>query len=322
MQGSTARIGLGLLVLALIGAGLAFWPGSDSRDAVVLSPQTQIGNPTVLFARSLLDTEQDGNLQALQSAEAVGAPGSLAYGELRRLFDYYLSTVGEQTIEAITAHIRGELQRNLPPAQVPKAQRLLALYIEFKRELVELDSKPELAGGGVAAIRRRMLAMQDLRARYFSHDETLGMFGQEDAYDMDAVSRLEISQDPSLSAQQKQQRLAALDASLPTALRAERDATHVVVRMEQQAQALRAKGASEDDIYRMRAKAFDPQAAARLADVDREEAAWKSRIAHYQGERARLLGTDNSESERVTRMAQLQQSLFSEAERPRLAAYE
>lgn len=321
MQRSIARAGLGLLALVLTGAGLFLWQRGDSRDTVTLSPAAQVGKPAP-FARSLQDTIPDGDLQALQAASVAGAPGGLAYGELRRMFDYYLSTVGEQTIEAITAHIRGELQRSLSPAQAQKAQRLLGLYIEFKRELVELDGKPELAGSGVAAIRRRMLAMQDLRARYFSHDETQGMFGLEDAYDMDAVARLEISQDPTLSTQQKQQRLAVLDASLPAALRNERDATHVVVRVEQQAQELRAKGASEDDIYRMRAKEFDPQAAARLADVDREEAAWKSRIAQYLDERARLLKAGATDSERQASVAQLQQSLFSEAERPRLVAYE
>lgn len=321
MQRSIARVGLGLLALALISAGLVIWQSGDSGDAVVLSPASQVGKPAT-FARSLQDTVPDGDLQAVQAAGVAGEPGGLAYGELRRMFDYYLSTVGEQTIEAITAHIRGELQRSLSPAQAQKAQRLLGLYIEFKRELLELDGKPELAGSGVAAIRRRMLAMQDLRARYFSHEEIQGMFGLEDAYDMDAVARLEISQDPTLSAQLKQQRLAALDASLPAALRNERDATHTVVRVEQQAQALRAKGASEDDIYRMRAKEFDPQAAARLADVDREEAAWKNRITRYLDERARLLKAGATDSERQASVAQLQQSLFSEAERPRLAAYE
>lgn len=321
MHASTARMGLGLLVLTVIGAGLVIWQSSETRDAVVVSPAMPTGNP-VAFARSLHDTQPDGDLSALQASGAAGASGALAYGELRRLFDYYLGTVGEQTIEAITAHIRGELQRNLSPAHAQKAQRLLALYIEFKRELVELDGKPELAGGGVATIRRRMLAMQDLRGRYFSQEEVQGMFGHEDDYDMDAVARLEISQDPTLSEAEKQRRLAALDASLPAHLRAERDATHVVVRVEQEAQALRAKGASEDDVYRMRAKAFDPQAAARLAEVDRDEAVWKSRIAHYLNERARLLGALTSEAERQASVGQLQQSLFSAAERPRLMAYE
>lgn len=318
-----SRASLGLIALVLIAGGWAWWWGSESPEAVAQTPAAQFGKPAP-FARSLQDTLPDGDLQSLQTAGSAGAPSALAYGELRRLFDYYLSTVGEQSIEAITAHIRAELQRRLPPPQALKAQRLLALYIEFKRELVDLEAKPELAGNAVAAIRRRMLAVQDLRGRYFSAAEVEGMFGFEDAYDQDAVARLEISQDPTLSTQQKQQRLAALDAAMPETLRKEREASNQVVRIEQQAQALRALGASEDDVYRMRAKEFDPQAAARLADVDREEAAWKARIARYQDERNKLLKAqaNATESERQTVLAQLQQTYFTEAERPRLAAYE
>jgi len=315
------RVSLGLTALALGVATWMWWPGSESPQAPASLPGTLSGSPAP-FARSLQGTVPDGDLMALQSAASTGAPAALAYGELRRLFDYYLSTVGEQTIEAITAHIRSELQRRLPAPQAEKAQRLLGLYIAFKRELVDVESKPELSGNAVEAIRRRMLAVQDLRGRYFSAVEVEGMFGFEDAYDMDAVARLEVSQDPNLTPQQKQQRLAALDAAMPANLRAEREAGTVVVRIEQQAQAMRAKGASEDDIYRMRSRELDPEAAARLADVDREEAAWKGRIARYQEERARLLKANATESERQASVAQLQQSLFSEAERPRLVAYE
>lgn len=322
MRFNPAPVGLGLLALA-VAVGLVWWQGDDAQPAATAASAVQPGKAAP-FARSLQDTLPDGDLQALQTAGSAGAPSALAYGELRRLFDYYLSTVGEQSIEAITAHIRAELQRRLPPPQALKAQRLLALYIEFKRELVDLEAKPELAGNAVAAIRRRMLAVQDLRGRYFSADEVDGMFGFEDAYDQDAVARLEISQDPTLSAQHKQQRLAALDAAMPENLRKERDASNVVARIEQQAQALRAQGASEDDVYRMRARELDPPAAARLAEVDREESAWKGRIARYLDERARLLKAQANapESERQASVAQLRQSLFSETERPRLVAYE
>lgn len=319
----TARVGLGLLTLALVVGGLlVWWPGADPAPApaAVIGPVSRAAP----FVRSMQDTLPDGDLQALRNGEVGGASGTLAYGELKRLFDYYLSAVGEQSIETITQQIRGELDRRLPGPMAQKAQRLLALYIEFKRELVRLESEPQLAGNALPSIRARMLAMQDLRARYFSNEETQGMFGFDDAYDLDAVARLEISQNPALSALEKKQQLAALDAAMPANLRAERDATSVVVRVEQQAQDMRTKGASEDDIYRMRAKEFDPQAASRLADVDREEQAWKSRIAVYQEERAKLLKAqaNASESERQTSLAQLKQSLFSAEERPRLVAYE
>ena len=315
---------LGLLSLALFGGGLLAW--WLAGDPVTPPPVANIGPVTrsAPFVRSMQDTLPDGNLQTTSVGAAAGSSGALAYGELKRLFDYYLSAVGEQSIETITQQIRGELDRRLPPAQALKAQRLLGLYIEFKRELVRVESQPQLVGNGLQAIRDRFLTMQDVRAKYFSAEETQGMFGFEDAYDTDAIARLEVSQNPALNAQQKKQQLTALDAAMPEQLRKEREATSIVVRLEQQAQELRAKGGSEDDVYRMRAKELDPQAAARLADVDREEAAWKGRISRYLEERNKLLQSQSnaSESEREASIAQLQQSAFSEAERPRLRAYE
>lgn len=319
----TAQVGLGLLGVALVVGGLwAWWPVPESATppVAVIGPVSR----NAPFVRSMQDTLPDGDLQTMHAGKAPQASGALAYGELKRLFDYYLSAVGEQSIETITLQIRSELDRRLPPEQANKAQRLLGLYIEFKRELVRLETQPRLAGNGVHTIRARLLAMQDLRNGFFNEEETQGMFGFDDTYDLDAIARLEISQNTALSAVQKQQQLAAVDAAMPADLRREREASSVVVRVEQQAQDLRAKGASEDDVYRMRAKEFDPQAAARLADVDREEAAWKARIARYQDERSKLLKAqaNATESERQTVLAHLQQTYFTEAERPRLAAYE
>ena len=319
----THQVGLGLLSVALLAGGwLAWWPAVEPAAP----PTAAIGpvSRATPFVRSMQDTLPDGDLQAIQKGRAASEPRGLAYGELKRLFDYYLSAVGEQSVETITLQIRSELDRRLPPEQAQKAQRLLGLYIAFKRELVRVESQPQLAGNGLQAIRGRFLAMQDMRARYFSAEESEGMFGFDDSYDMDAIARLEVSQNPALSAEQKKQQLAALDAALPEQLRKEREATSMVVRLEQQAQELRAKGGSEDDVYRMRAKELDPQAAARLADVDREEAAWKGRIARYQEARGKLLQSlvNASTSEREASLAQLQQSAFTEAERPRLRAYE
>lgn len=270
------------------------------------------------------DTVPDGDFRSLHGDGAALLSNPLPYAELKRLFDYYLSAVGEQTIDAITLEIASDLDRRLSPDQRPAAKRLLALYLQFKLALVELEKKPELAGTDVKAIRQRLLAMQDLRDQFFGAEETQGMFGFEDDYDQDAVARLEVSQNPALSAKQKTEQLAALDASQSAQLREEREAPRVVLKIEQMAQTLRAQGASEDDIYRMRAKELNPEAAARLAEVDREETAWKSRIASYLKERGQLLQVqaDAPSVQREAALAQLQQSRFNPDERRRLAAYE
>ena len=321
MKLSRTRVSLGLLGLALMAAGLVIWQGQASETAPVVDAAERTSSA---FVRSMQDTVPDGDLRALQGRPQHGPTAPLAYAELKRLFDYYLSAVGEQSIEGITQQISSELERRLPADQAREAKRLLALYLEFKRELVVLEQKPELAGSGVQAIRRRLMAMQDLRSGFFSTQETQGMFGFDDAYDMDAVARLEISQNPALSDAQKKEQLAAIDAAMPAALRNEREESRVVVRIEQMAETMRAKGANDDEVYRMRARELDPQAASRLAEVDREEQAWKSRIAIYLNERSKLLQVhaDAPDSQRQLALTQLQQSQFTPEERRRLAAYE
>ena len=318
------RLGWG--VAAVLSLAALIWVLLRSSSAAAdpaATPAVSASMPAA-FVKSQEGTQPDGNLTAggAHGASADNAP--LAYGELRRLFDYYLSALGEQNLPGITQQIQTELDRRLSAAQAKGARRLLDLYMSFKRALVDLETKPGLAGNGVAAIRQRMLAQQDLRSQYFNAAETEGMFGFEDLMDADAVARLEVSQNAALSAAQKQQQLAALDATMSPILRAEREASEVVSRVAQRATDMRAKGASDDEVYRMRAKEFDAGAAGRLADLDREEAAWAQRIATYLDARTLLLKAqvNASVSERQQALTALQQSLFSEDERRRLAAYE
>lgn len=274
--------------------------------------------------RSMEGTVPDGSLGSWRAGSHTDAAAPLALGELRRMFDYYLSAVGEKSIKVITQEISAEIERSLAPASVARAKRIFGLYIAFKRELLDLERRPGISGQGVQAIRNRLLAMQDLRAQYFNAEETQAMFGFEDAYDMDAVARLEVSQDPALSAKQKQANLHALDAALSPELLREREAPRAILRVEEKVAAVRAKGASDDEVYRLRAKEFDAPAADRLAALDREEAQWKERIAQYLAARTQLMESSAMPAGPglETALLNLQREQFTEEERRRLPAYE
>ncbi len=304
------------------GLALALWVWPDSTATTAANQQG--GNATHTGSEPPFVPSQQGTIPdgALRPTKGDNSP--LPYAELRRLFDYYLSALGEKDLAAITQQIQTELDTRLGAAQAVRARRLLDSYLAFRRALVDLEAKPDLSGEAFATLRKRMVAQQALRAQYFNTAEIEGMFGFEDRYDTDALARLEIAKNTSLSAAQRQQQIAALDAALPADLRAERDASAVVSTLEQQVQQLRAQGASDDDIYRMRAQAFDAGAADRLAAVDREEAAWKERISQYLSARSQLLQTlgDATPQLRDQALQTLQQSLFSAEEQRRLAAYE
>ena len=312
---------LGAVVLAaVIAAGLVWM--SLSSDSLP-TPEEQADASSAAFVKSMEGTTPDGNItqNMLLGTSASGLP----YGELRRMFDYYLSAQGEKTLEEIVRQIREELDKRLKPSQADAAKKLLDKYLEYKRELVSVEQAQQSnAEAGVKGIKQRFAVMQDLRSKFFTPPENEGMFGFEDAYDRDAIARLEISQNDKLSAEQKRDQLAALDAAMPKALREERDAPRQVIILEQRAADMRAKGASEQDIFNMRAKELNPEAAARLAEVDREEAAWKARINAYLAERTKLLKqlADAPATERDAAIGKLQQSKFSAEEIPRLVAYE
>jgi lipase chaperone LimK len=76
----------------------------------------------------------------------------------------------------------------------------------------------------------------------------------------------------------------------------------------------------EQEVYQMRAKAVSPEAAARLALVDQEEAAWKAKIAEYLAARNKLQGLP--EANRIAAIQQLRDARFSQEGQARLSAYE
>lgn len=319
----------GLATLGLLGLlGFALWIGWGPSGVDASKPSSLENRQPAL---SLAGTAPDG-LMALQAGALNPLPGqcreagcsTLAYGELKRLFDYYLSTVGEQSIPEITRQIQQVLAENLRPAQLPQAQRLLDRYIAFKSALLRLEQDYAKKPEAERSLRARFLAMQSLRDNYFSAEETQAMFGLEDANDMDALARLEIANDATLSASDKRSRLATLDQQMPRMLREDREAPRAVIRLEAQIAALRAQGAGDDEVFRARAKTLDNAAAGRLAELDQEERQWHQRIDSYLSDRARALQrlADAPDSEKQAALADLQQARFNELERKRLAAYE
>lgn len=295
-----------LAAVAGIGLYLALMRGEAP------AAQAKAADPNYFaFVPSMIGTRPDGDVRQT-AADKLAVNAELAY-----LFDYYLAGLGEKPLEAIRTEIGRELDRRLSAAPAAEARRLLDAYLAYKRALVDVErslpAAPDLAQGA----RQRLEAMQRLRRSYFSDAEAEGLFSASDAYDLDAVARLEINGDQRLTDTQRKERIAALDAKLPQQVRDERDAPARVLKLEEAVAKARGQGLGDNEIYRMRAAALSPEAAARLADVDREEADWHRRIAAYQAQRQQLAGASDPAS-----LQKLRDSIFSPDEQKRLGAYE
>jgi lipase chaperone LimK len=295
-----------LVVFGLQGAPIAAPHAAGPAPAVDTPPRA---------VSSLAGTTPDGGATATADEALMLDPA------LIRLFDYYLTTVGERPISAIQAQVERDLDGRLAPHAARQAKDVFARYLQFQTAL-KAQRPPRPAARSVDTLREGLRLMLALRATYFSEAESQALFGAQDAQASAALARMAIEQDPALDAQQRRERLSALDARLPASERAQREAPLAVVRLEEAAQRIRAQGGSEDDVYRMRAAATSPEAANRLADVDREEAAWKARIAAYLAQRAALLSAPGDDAMRSAALGDLRNRLFTSEEQRRLAAYE
>lgn len=307
MMTKAKRYGLILLAGAITTAIYTSWRQPPTPAPAASTPDY------FAFVPSMLGTRPDGQL-AQQGADQLVLSPELVY-----LFDYYLAALGEKPLSAIRTEIRHELARRLQGKGVTEAQRLLDAYIDYKRALADAEARLAASKDPVQAARQRLLAMRETRASYFSAAESSALFGTSDAYDEDAIARMEISSDRQLSEAQRQQRWQELDARLTPDQRAERAAPTRVLALEQSVAQARAQGADENQIYRMRASSFSPAAADRLAELDRDEADWQRRISSYQKSRHTLLEQGGNQTQALQ---QLRDASFSPAEQLRLGAYE
>ena len=305
------RVAGAVAAAALVAIGLEGLP-APAPHLVAPAPAAE---PRPAATSSLAGTTPDGAATAAADQSLVLAPA------LIRLFDYYLTTVGERPMDAIRAQVDGDLDGRLNPLAARQAKDLFDRYVRFKTALKD-QRPPRPTGSSVDMLRDGLRRMLALRATFFTDTESQALFAAQDAEASMALARMAIEQDPSLSDAQRRERLAALDARLPASVRADREAPLLVTRLDDAAQKIRADGGSEDDVYRMRAAATSPEAANRLADLDRDEAAWKARIATYQAQRGSVLATPGSDADHAAAMSELRDRLFTPEEQRRLAAYE
>ena len=307
-----SHIGFGAVALAA--AFLTMYNlSSDAPEVVEPAQVVAKKSEPFSFVRSMEGSEPDGDLKTVNDVLVVDA-------ELGHLFDYYLNALGEKTLPQIEVELERELNRKLSPAAAAQAKLLLGRYLNYKRALVDVGKDPSIKGTTANVVRARLLAMQKVRAQFFSAKENAGLFGFSDAYDLDAVARLEIAEDKTLSEAEKAKRLAAVDAARPPAVREAQEAPLLVVKMEAEAKKIRDAGGSEQDVYQMRAKTVSADVAADLAALDQQEAAWKTKFAAYKAENQRLLGLP--EANRQAALQQFKQANFNQEDLRRLAMEE
>lgn len=296
--GDTAGITGPLRAIAATPAPAIPGAAGASRPGEPVPPERRPG--------SLDGTEIDG-------AAAVDPAGQLVIDlPLRRLFDYFLSASGEEPLAVLRARIIAALRARLPEAAAAQAIDLLDRYLGYRGAARQLAAGAETAG---------LAQLHELRARWLSPRVAAAWFGDEEAALAAALARRAVLTDPAGSPAERERALAEIDARTPAAVIEARAAALAPVTELARETAMRAAGASAEELAAARTAALGSDAAARLAELDRAHAAWDARLAAFRAERSALLADPRLDpAERRQRIGDLLARSFTAPERIRVEA--
>ena len=274
--------------------------------------------------RSLQGTEVDGEIIIDENKQLVVTEG------LRRLFDYFLSALGEEDEAVIYARVESYIRSHTPEPAASQAMKIFDQYIAYLKAIPAIEKRYgnlQLQATKNGELDLNVVAQQrqdvaKLRQQHFDKTTITAFFGAEDAYDDYSIAMVKINQDKQMSDAQKEAAKQDYISRMPdNATKAniaqQANLNELITRTEQ----MQAKGATAEELYNMRRALVGAPAAARLAQVDQQDADFDQRFKQYQTQKQQLLSQNADKVQAQTQIHQIEQQLFNDMERKRLAGY-
>ncbi|MDI9243896.1 lipase secretion chaperone [Marinobacter sp. CHS3-4] len=314
-----------------------FWPsvdhGSPSEGSAVTPVEVSAANgprPSVTLPNAnteaalpplppeLRGLEPDAQLRTDENGNLIPSE------DLKVLLDFYLANIDQEPLATVLARIRSALAQRLQEPALSQSLSLLERYVGYR---MALDSLEKALPDGMAesgfdqgALRQRLSRLEQLQHDYFAREEIDAFFEDDLSIDRFTLARIDIQQNPSLTAEERQQQLKNLEQTLPQPVREARKRAVIHGDVYQQAEAMKASNASDAELYQFRASQLGEEAALELAELDRKQQAWRQRLAHYQQEKSRVIEAGLSESDQANAISELQNRLFNDREQLRVRA--
>ncbi|MBY4768873.1 lipase secretion chaperone [Burkholderia ambifaria] len=308
----------GAVGLAAI-AGVAIWSGAASHRgadtgrraaaAAARDGASAVAPPPALPASAGLPSPLAGSSAPRLPLDAGG---HLAKSRaVRDFFDYCLSARSDLSTTALDAlvvrGIAAQLDGTIAQPEALDVWHRYRAYLDALAKLPDAGAvdKSDLGALQVALDQRVSIAYRTLG------DWSQPFFGAEQWRQRYDLARLKIAQDRTLTDVQKAERLAALAQQIPADERAAREkADRQQAAIDQIAQ-LQKSGATPDAMRAQLTQTLGPDAAARVAQMQQEDASWQSRYADYAAQRAQIEAAGLSPQDRDAQIAALRQRMFT-----------
>ncbi|WP_437737703.1 lipase secretion chaperone [Sorangium sp. So ce1335] len=290
-----------------VAPALSVWPAPTRvQRAVSVSPAPAA--PPRPAPPSLRGADVDG-------AVIVDERGDLVVGpEILALFDHFLTATGEEPAAVIRARIIAAIRERADGPAADQAVALLDRYLGYREAASAALVGPE------ADPAARLAALREVRRAHFGEPDATQLFGDEEREGEAAIEQSRVLADATLSPDERDARIAEVEAALPDDIREAREAAVRPLAQQAEEQALRDAGASDEDLHAYRVATVGAEAADRLAELDRQRAAWQQRIDAFAGARAALEATVADPAARREAEEALLAGAFTPEERLRVRA--
>lgn len=211
--------------------------------------------------------------------------------QLRDLFDYFLSSLGEEDLDTLVARLRAYFADNLPAAAALQANRTLEGYLAWRDNLASIEEVGGVPASqlDLQAVRLQQAEVQASCSRFLDDVACEAFFAQQNISDNYGIERLAVLQDDNLDATEKARRLASLQAALPAPIQQQISDVSRYQELQLLTQSMQQQGGNSADLRTVREQIVGAEAADRLEQLDRERAQFAQRVEQWMRERAQLL---------------------------------
>lgn len=299
--------------------------GGGERGSVVLLADT--GTAAAARATVVIPAAAHAPLPASLAGTAVdggftidGAGHFVPDSNALRVFEYFFSAKGEESQEALRGRILlHAVNSGLRESAVAEIAAVLDRYIAYQGA-----ARATLASGAVgpADLGAKVADMRALRSTTLGPALAKAFYGDDAELADIEMRRQAILRNGSMTKDDRQRALAAIEAELPTEIIGARKLSSAPTALHLKVEALRASGAAADEIAALRRSEYGAGAAERLAMLDRSRETWNQRMTVYRSEEQGLRSTYGSPESASYRRAleSLRQRHFSAAELVRVQA--
>jgi lipase chaperone LimK len=291
---------------------------------------------TALFSTPELNAEQAAIFyasmpQSLSDSPLPSALDTNEHGELiinmkvKRLFEFYLSAMGEETLAECILRIRHALAQQLPEAELAKGLEILEGFLQYQNHIGEIKNNFSARYDDqiydLERIKEMKQTVRESRSLFLSQETSLAFYQQEDEYDDYMIKKVAIRANRELTAEQKQIEYERLNQESPAWISQQEQQASLINTVKTQEKSLRESGADESAIHELRVANYGEQAAQNLAALDQKRAQWAARVSQYRLEsESILLNANYTQVEKNQLLQDIRQQHFSGSELIRISA--